>query len=335
MSVIGISFTNTGQMIDEQTGLPVRIRKQYKTVNLAELMELDFPDPEYVIEPWLPMRGICMIFAKAGVGKTWAALDCALSAAAGKPAFDHWKVPERRRVLYIDGEMDGAELRERIQRLMISKGISVEVPMRVMGLSMQDESMPMIDNPLEQESINDQCEWAQLIFVDNLSSLTSMPENEGESWLPVQQWALRMRAQGKAVVFIHHAGKGGDQRGTSRRSDVMNTVVQLKPIGDDTEENTAFDLTFSKTRGFSGPDTIGRRIELRDAGNGLVAWHVVKLTDLEQDDLVDYIRDGWNYNDIAQELGITKGAVSKRAKRAIEEGKLSAEELPKRGRSRQ
>ena len=53
-------------------------------------------------------------------------------------------------------------------------------------------------------------------------------ENEAEGWLPVQDWALGHRRAGRSVLFIHHAGKGGLQRGTSRREDVLDTVIGLR-----------------------------------------------------------------------------------------------------------
>src|SRR3712207_8616616 len=32
----------------------------------------------------------------------------------------------------------------------------------------------------------------------------------------------------RAVLFIHHQGKGGTQRGTSRKEDVLDTVIALR-----------------------------------------------------------------------------------------------------------
>jgi hypothetical protein len=61
-----------------------------------------------------------------------------------------------------------------------------------------------------QKAIDAYANDADLIIVDNLSTMARTgKENEGESWLPIQGWALRHRAQGRAVLFIHHSGKGG------------------------------------------------------------------------------------------------------------------------------
>ena len=65
-------------------------------------------------------------------------------------------------------------------------------------------------------------------MVDSLSTLCrSGVENESESWLPVQEWALRLRRNGVSVLFVHHAGKSGKQRGTSRREDVLDTIFHV------------------------------------------------------------------------------------------------------------
>jgi hypothetical protein len=57
-------------------------------------------------------------------------------------------------------------------------------------------------------------------------------ENEGESWVPMATWALARRREGRSVVFVHHAGKSGQQRGSSRREDLLDTVICLKHPSD-------------------------------------------------------------------------------------------------------
>jgi len=57
-----------------------------------------------------------MVFAKRGLGKTWFGLTLALAVARGED-FLSYAVPQPRRVLYIDGEMTLAELKERLDDL--------------------------------------------------------------------------------------------------------------------------------------------------------------------------------------------------------------------------
>jgi hypothetical protein len=52
---------------------------------------------------------------------------------------------------------------------------------------------------------------------------------------------------------VHHAGKGGGQRGTSRKEDVLDTVIALsRPPGYVASEGARFEVRFTKSRGFWG-----------------------------------------------------------------------------------
>jgi hypothetical protein len=73
-----------------------------------------------------------------------------------------------------------------------------------------------------------------LIVVHSLSSLVrgDARENDAESWSAVAEWALQQRVMGRSVLFDHHAGKSGAQRGTSKREDLLDTVLALRPVLD-------------------------------------------------------------------------------------------------------
>ncbi len=71
----------------------------------------------------------------------------------------------------------------------------------------------------------------KLVIVDNLSSLVrSGKENEAESWIPIQEWALSLKRKGVSVLFIHHSSRSGTQRGTSRREDLLDTLISLRRL---------------------------------------------------------------------------------------------------------
>lgn len=65
---------------------------------------------------------------------------------------------------------------------------------------------------------------AEMIIFDNLSSLRSgVDENDNSALDAFLQWLLALRHKGYAILLIHHAGKGGDQRGASRLEDFLDT----------------------------------------------------------------------------------------------------------------
>src|SRR5215831_12894374 len=72
---------------------------------------------------------------------------------------------------------------------------------------------------------------------------------------PVQEWALAQRRASRSVLFIHHAGNSGTQRGTSRKEDVLDTVIGLRRPPDYlVEQGARFEVHFEKSRGFYGSD---------------------------------------------------------------------------------
>ena len=91
----------------------------------------------------------------------------------------------------------------------------------------------MLSDPDDQADLEAKLEGISLVIVDNLATLcrTGQP-NDADSWLPIQTWALRLRAAGLSVLFIHHSGKNGGQRGTSAKEDILDTVIGLRRPSD-------------------------------------------------------------------------------------------------------
>src|SRR6476659_1123941 len=83
--------------------------------------------------------------------------------------------------------------------------------------------------PAHQAAVGRQIESVDLVILDNISTLVSSGrENDAESWNEMQAWLIKLRRQGKTVLLIHHAGRNENARGTSKREDVLDTVIQLK-----------------------------------------------------------------------------------------------------------
>lgn len=203
-------------------------------VGAHDLLRADFPDRETLLEPWLQSQALTMIYAWRGVGKTYMAMLIAYALASGGRCLQ-WHAPKAVPVLYLDGEMPGAALRDRLAAIVA--GADVEPPegyLRFVTPDLQpDGIMPDLSTYEGQKAIDAVLGDSRVIVVDNLSCLARTgKENEGDSWQPVAEWALRMRATGRTVIFIHHSGKGGQQRGTSKREDLLDVVMLLKRPAD-------------------------------------------------------------------------------------------------------
>src|SRR5437764_15361141 len=76
---------------------------------LGEFLNHDYPPVEHVVKPWFNKRGIAMVAAWRGTGKTYFGLSVAYAIATGGK-FLGFEVPQARKVLYVDGAMDPADV---------------------------------------------------------------------------------------------------------------------------------------------------------------------------------------------------------------------------------
>lgn len=60
-----------------------------KAIDARELISMELPPKELIMSPWLPLRGIAMVYAPRGIGKTFFALEVACAVAKGT-AFLTW-----------------------------------------------------------------------------------------------------------------------------------------------------------------------------------------------------------------------------------------------------
>ena len=179
-----------------------------------------------------------------------------------------------------------------------------------MPLNLADPDHQLVLKPILQRY--------ELIIVDNISTLVhGGRENEAESWLGTQGWALQQRAAGRSVMFIHHAGKAGNQRGTSRREDVLDTVIALRrPTDYDANQGAVFEIHFEKARGFFGDDAKAIEATLTEDANGRRLWKTRDVETADFDRIVTLFNDGWRQKDIASDVACSKSKVSKALKKA-------------------
>jgi hypothetical protein len=149
-----------------------------------------------ILSPWLPKKGLAMVFADRGIGKTWVALNVA-HAIAGGGFYLGWRAQKPRRVVYIDGEMPADVLQERYASIVTNSEFEApEDTFRLVAADLQPHGLPDLAANEAQRFYDVVIQDADLIVVDNLSTVCrALRENEADSWGPVQGWCLRQRAQ--------------------------------------------------------------------------------------------------------------------------------------------
>lgn len=281
---------------------------QSRCVSLETLLGMELPPATPMLSPWLNVGSLAMLYAWRGIGKSWLALGIGYTVATGGELFG-WKAQGKWRVLYIDGELPATTLQTRLAMMVKSHdGEPLPDGFQIITPDLQkDGVMPNLSTPDGQAAIDAYANQSDLIIVDNIATLCrSGKENEGESWLPVQSWALRHRAQGRAVLFIHHSGKNGQQRGASRREDVLDTVIALRRPDDyKPEQGARFELIFEKARNLSGNDAAPIDACLI-TDSDQIRWEWKRGEDSLVSRIVELIDEGASRSEICQMTGLNR-----------------------------
>jgi hypothetical protein len=161
-----------------------------------------------------------------------------------------------------------------------------------------------------------------LLVLDNLSTLLANgSEGASDDWLPMQNWLLKLRRRGVAVLIIHHAGVNGRQRGTSRREDALDTVIGLRRLADySPEEGARFEVHIEKARTLAGEGALPfeATVEPLDTGSGKSRASAGRPGTLSR----RFSNRRPNSRAVKQALGISHGEAGRLRLRAAAEGLL-------------
>jgi len=285
---------------------PAGSERHLRAVKAGELLRMNIKPREMLLDPILPVQGLAMIHAKRGVGKTHVALGIAVAVASGKD-FLRWKVPQARKVLFVDGELPAGVLQLWTAEAVAAVGTDeAGVNLSLITPDLQEFGVPDLATLEGQSALQKHIEPADLVILDNLSALVRAGnENEAESWLPLQAWALDLRRRGKSVVFVHHSGRSGNPRGTSKREDLLDTVIALRHSASyRAKEGLRAELHFEKTRHFHGEGAEPFELELRAGADGLGEWVTRDLEASGYEKAAVLFAEGCDALAVKEELGV-------------------------------
>ncbi|MGO8755546.1 MAG: AAA family ATPase [Gallionellaceae bacterium] len=297
-------------------------------VDLHDLAKMEFKPREPLLLPWLHSQDLCMVYAGRGIGKTHFALSVAYAVTTGGKFMD-WHATQPRKVLYLDGELLGTVMQNRLlMHLPKQEPAPGFLHVFTPDLLDIDDLMPDLATSDGQEAINAMIDPnAALVIVDNLSAWArgSKAENDAESRLPIASWVLALRRRGIAVLMVYHAGKGGDQRGTSKREDLLDVVIRLsRPKDYAPEQGARFELVFTKARNLRGTEAEGLELTLKTDVENSASWQWQTLEGSTYQRVVELAKEGLKQAEIARELDINRSTVSRHYHKAEATGDIPA-----------
>ena len=286
---------------------------------------LGLPPREPVLGDWLKEGDTGFLYAPRGIGKTWLSMLLSSSVANGGQA-GPWKAHGARKVVYIDGEMALDGMLERMEGMQ--SGENLVVLNHEVLFHLGNKTLNLADRATQDALTAYLVEsGAGMVVLDNLSCLCSgMEENKGDDWERVLHWLLTLRRLKIVVLIVHHAGRNGEMRGTSRREDAAFWVLKLD-YADEAKSGTArmakFVSLFTKERN-SGREQMPLEWSFETDSAGVVR------VDYKQADPLAVFRS-WvefglsNATAIAEAMDVSVGHVSKLAKKAVGAGWLKVQ----------
>jgi hypothetical protein len=303
-------------------------------VDVLDFLTMKLDAIDFVIEPILPVCNSAMIFAPTGVGKTYIMLHLAYSVAVGFPYVFVWNIPRARPVVYVDGEMDQLTLQERLTE--IAKGFVPGAPqpgfLKIITPDQQPKFPPRINTKEGRARIEAHCQPGCLLVLDNIVTLCpGGDEKESEDWSVIQEWILYLRRKGVSVFLVQHAGKSGDQIGTSKKEIQLSCNIKLRTQSDYTPEEglrVEAKLTKLRRRGKDGqwnpkwaqPFEISYRTV-----DGAAEFTTRPMLGILRTKAIQMLQAGMRENDVAQETGLNRFQIYRLNKKIKSDGIAAAE----------
>jgi putative DNA primase/helicase len=217
--------------------------------------------------------------------------------------------------------MAASELQERLRAIQhASEHKPPAGYLKLVAYDLQgDSGLPSLASPEGQRAIEEHLhDGVELLILDNLSCLFDLPENDADQWKQrAQPWLMSLRRRGVAVLFMHHAGKSGQQRGTGAREDVLDYVIRLKHPPDYRHGAPArFIVSFEKTRGLYRGKTVPFEAGLQTTGEGAAVWTCRPSRDSQRALALELLASGRTVTEVARQIGAHKSSVSRWSKQS-------------------
>lgn len=195
------------------------------TTDLFTLLSTEIAPPKWLIENIWTDESVGFVAGEPKGGKTWAALDMALSIASGKSCFGKFQPQRLGHVLYMAEEGKTDEIRRRLHLLAAGKQIEAET---MLNFRLSIQQGIQIDQNAWKDTINHYCEKFNpvALFFDPLVRIHSAKEDSADAMKPILAYLRSLQvAYHCSVIIVHHMRKPSEE-------DKARTGQKLRGTGD-------------------------------------------------------------------------------------------------------
>lgn len=289
-------------------------QKKLKAVGALQLSRIQISKPKKHWGIYIVGGRLGMLVAARGTGKSTLVLALALSMGYGVSFLGN-KPYKPRRVVILDGEMDLHTMKERLNEQAKALGVVTDnTHMKFISPELFDGIMPSLSTEEGQREIDEVLgsKW-DVLFIDNYSAFSENGREDGDSWMPWIRWMLEHKRAGRTVIVIHHAGKNGQQRGTSKHEDALDFSIALKPVPDaEHDGNLRFIFDWKKSRHLPSNKTRPFLVTYSKTHEGH-RWIRGEVDDADTNkvDARKLLADGMTQTEIAAKLKVHKSTISR------------------------
>lgn len=287
----------------------------FTPLSATDLAAREMSPRPVLLAPFLRTESLTLLLGPRGVGKSYTALGVARAVASGEP-FLGWQPSRPLKVAYVDGELSGYDLQQRLK----SFGPPPAKLEFVIG-GMRGNRTPDLARGNHWEAL-----WApwlpdkgpSLLVIDSLSSLIGSDGKEASAWTVTRRFLLYLRACGYSVLVVHDGSARGHARGSRRLEDVFDTILSLRRPDDyQPREGLRYELHFEKARGLHGSDVEPFEARMTIDAGGCAHWRREAAGSAEIHRMAGLLKDGLNPLQAAKQLGLSKSKAYRLRDKAI------------------
>ena len=210
--------------------IPERV-KEYLRKRFIEVADIKKRhEPNYILEPVIKHKNLVVLYAPAGIGKTWLGISIGLAVAGGCEVFEGWKAPVSRRVFYVLGEMAPDEIENRVFDLKkvysaypdCDKNLTLR---RVRWELSEQEDQLKVERDIRELNSRDPKNKVSLLILDNLTTLVKNGDYRS-GWDNFFKWLEKLKNGGITVLLIHHANREGNFLGTGAIKNKTDFLIE-------------------------------------------------------------------------------------------------------------
>jgi putative DNA primase/helicase len=255
-----------------------------------------------------------MIYGPRGSGKSTFVISLALSMAHQREFLGH-RSGGCRRVIVLDGEMDLKTLQLRTIQAASALKVELDNDLAFVSPELFSVEMPSLATAEGQEKIDDALgsKW-DVLFIDNYSAFSAGGREGADSWAPWIRWMLHHKRKGRTVIMVHHSGKNGQQRGSSKHEDALDFVISLKPLRNAPRDGALrFVFEWAKARHMVSDHTMPFVATFSSTDDGAFRWSrsSVEDGDTRHKEAQTMHTSGKSQTEIARTLGVDRSTVSR------------------------